>query len=79
VLRSAWVALGAGSVLSSQEVTRVAALVWRGSIYSLCRRVDWFDGEEPKSQVGYSNWEHLPFQLECSHNLGCVSTAIKWP
>lgn len=52
VLRSAaWVALGAGSVLSSQEVTRVAALVRQGSLYSPCRRLDWFDGEEPSDKL----------------------------
>lgn len=40
-----FVALGAGSVLSAQELTRVKALIFRGSFYSICRRVDWFDGQ----------------------------------
>jgi hypothetical protein len=49
LLRSAWVTLGAGSVVSAQEVTRTAALIRnKGPTYSLCRRVDWFDGEEPR-------------------------------
>lgn len=51
LLRSVWVALGAGSVLSAQEVTRAIALVRRQSLYSLCRRVDWFDGEEPRIKL----------------------------
>mmetsp|Transcript_5205 Transcript_5205/g.15151 ORF Transcript_5205/g.15151 Transcript_5205/m.15151 type:complete len:1022 (+) Transcript_5205:39-3104(+) len=40
------VALGAGSVLSAQELTRTIALIRRGSAYSICRRVDWFDGQK---------------------------------
>lgn len=51
LLRSVFVALGAGSVLSAQEVTRVQALVRRCSLYSLCRRVDWFDGQEPRIKL----------------------------
>ena len=43
---NAFVALGAGSVLSAQEFTRVVSLIRRRSIYSICRRVDWFDGQE---------------------------------
>ncbi|KAG7347361.1 glycosyl transferase family 2 protein [Nitzschia inconspicua] len=41
------VGLGAGSVLSSQEITRTISLLQRYSLYSLCRRVDWFDGQKP--------------------------------
>jgi len=41
-----FVALGAGSVLSAQELTRVTSLIRRGSFYSICRRVDWFDGQK---------------------------------
>jgi len=43
-----WVALGAGTVVSAQEATRVMALLWRFSLFSLCRRVDWNDGQQPK-------------------------------
>jgi glycosyltransferase involved in cell wall biosynthesis len=49
--KSVGVALGAGSILSSQEVTRLVALFFRGSAYSICRRVDWFDGEEPRIKL----------------------------
>ena len=49
--RSTWVALGAGSVLSAQEITRTVALLRRGSWYSLCRRVDWFDGQKELIQL----------------------------
>jgi hypothetical protein len=51
LFRTIWVALGAGTVLSAQEVTRTFALVRRRSLYSLCRRVDWFDGEEKGIQL----------------------------
>ena len=46
-----FVAFGAGTVLSSQEITRVHALVHRLSIYNICRRVDWFDGQEPRIKL----------------------------
>jgi glycosyltransferase involved in cell wall biosynthesis len=39
------VAYGAASILSAQEITRVVALIRRGSVYSLCRRIDWNDGQ----------------------------------
>jgi Glycosyl transferase family 2 len=45
--RSALVAIGAGSVLSAQETQRVVSLAKRFSLYSICRRVDWFDGQKP--------------------------------
>jgi glycosyltransferase involved in cell wall biosynthesis len=44
-LRSIFVAFGASSVISSQEITRLGALVWRLSAFSFCRRADWFDGQ----------------------------------
>lgn len=53
--RSLLVALGAGSVLSSQEVTRVGALLRRCSLYSLCRRVDWFDGQSRESSWTFNS------------------------
>ncbi|KAL3909830.1 MAG: hypothetical protein SGILL_007928, partial [Bacillariaceae sp.] len=46
-LRKIAVAIGAGSILSAQEATRTFCLIKRGSLYSLCRRVDWFDGQKP--------------------------------
>ena len=49
--RKLFVAFGAGSVLSAQEVTRVQAALHRFSLYSLCRRVDWFDGQEPRIRL----------------------------
>lgn len=45
------VAFGAGTVLSSQEITRVQAFIHRFSLYSICRRVDWFDGQEPRIKL----------------------------
>ncbi|KAL3924944.1 MAG: hypothetical protein SGILL_000734 [Bacillariaceae sp.] len=46
-LRKAAVAIGAGSILSAQEATRTWCMIQRGSVYSFCRRVDWFDGQKP--------------------------------
>jgi hypothetical protein len=45
--RSALVAIGAGTVLLAQETQRVVSLAKRCSLYSICRRVDWFDGQKP--------------------------------
>jgi hypothetical protein len=45
------VSLGAGTIISSQEITRVQAFIKRFSFYSICRRVDWFDGQEPRIKL----------------------------
>lgn len=42
---SAFLAVGAGTVVSSQEITRVFANLIRVRPYLLCRRMDWFDGQ----------------------------------
>lgn len=47
---SAWcravvVAIGAGTIMSAQEIQRVVSLLQRLSLFSICRRVDWFDGQ----------------------------------
>ena len=51
ILYQLFVALGAGTVLSSQEITRVNSIIQRFSLYSICRRVDWFDGQEPRIKL----------------------------
>ena len=43
--RTAVVAIGAGTILSSQEIQRVISLIQQCSLFSICRRVDWFDGQ----------------------------------
>ena len=43
--RTVVVAAGAGTIISSQEIQRVVSLVQRLSVFSICRRVDWFDGQ----------------------------------
>lgn len=48
---SAFVALGAGTVLSAQEITRCVAMVKRLSFGSFCRRVDWNDGQQPRFKL----------------------------
>lgn len=57
------VALGAGSVLSAQEVTRCMMAAIRGSFYSLCCRVDWFDGEEPRIKLDIQLQSFFRFAL----------------
>lgn len=75
IWRNLLVALGAGSILSSQEITRVAALVRRGSLYSLCRRVDWFDGEEPRIKLDIQ----LTSLVRLGLNVGLTAAIFAWP
>jgi len=42
------VAVGAGTVVSAQEATRLCAALYRLTPLALCRRVDWNDGQQPK-------------------------------
>lgn len=71
VFHTLFIALGAGTVLSAQEVTRVQALVNRASIFSLCRRVDWFDGQEPRIKLDIQFGSALRFALNvCITYLG---------
>jgi hypothetical protein len=44
-LRKIWVSFGAGTIISTQEIVRVWALIRRSSIHCLGRRMDWFDGQ----------------------------------
>jgi glycosyltransferase involved in cell wall biosynthesis len=69
-----WVAFGAGSVLSAQEITRVVALIHRGSIFSLCRRVDWFDGQEERIKLDIQLASFLRFGLHA----GLTWVAFCW-
>ena len=69
--RRCLVALGAGSVLSAQEATRTLCLVQRGSLYSICRRVDWFDGQKPTIKLDIQLGSVLRFALNtCITSLG---------
>ena len=43
--RTGIVAIGAGTIISSQEIQRVVSHILRFSLFSICRRVDWFDGQ----------------------------------
>jgi hypothetical protein len=45
--KKVWVAFGAGTIISSQEITRVTAHIYRGHLHCLCRRMDWNDGQNP--------------------------------
>ena len=69
LLHTVLVSLGAGSVLSSQEITRAVAIVVRKSHFSLCRRVDWFDGDEPRIK--------LDIQLTSAIRFG-VNLGLTW-
>jgi len=42
-----YVAVGAGTILSFQEATRLVAHFYRGHFHCICRRVDWNDGQDP--------------------------------
>ena len=46
-----WVAFGAGTILSFQEATRVAAHIRRGHLHCLCLRMDWNDGQNPRVKL----------------------------
>jgi len=50
-LYTLFVACGAGMVLSFQEVTRVAAHMYRGHWHCVCRRVDWYDGQDSRVKL----------------------------
>jgi LPS sulfotransferase NodH len=47
VLYQLFVACGAGTILSFQEATRLAAHIRRGNLHCICRRIDWNDGQDP--------------------------------
>jgi glycosyltransferase involved in cell wall biosynthesis len=42
-----FVACGAGTILTFQEATRLAAHIRRGNLHCICRRIDWNDGQDP--------------------------------
>ena len=65
LLRSLVVALGGAGVLSAQQVTRAVCLARRGSLYSLCRRVDWFDGEKPRIRLDIRLQSIFRFGVNC--------------
>lgn len=66
IFHSLFVALGAGTVLSAQEITRVNAIVQRCSLYSICRRVDWFDGQEPRIKLDIQFGSIIRFALNAA-------------
>ena len=59
--RVIWVAFGAGTIPSAQEMVRVFALVRRLSLYSLSRRVDWNDGQQPRFKLDVQFGSFLRF------------------
>ena len=58
-----FVACGAGTILSFQEVTRVAAHVSRGHFRCICSRVDWNDGQDPMVKLDTQLGSFLRFIL----------------
>jgi hypothetical protein len=68
------VAIGAGSIMSAQEVTRVIALVRRMSLYSLCRRMDWFDGLKPRIALDTKLGSFISFAT----HLGVTLLVFRW-
>ena len=63
ILHTLLVAFGAGTILSSQEITRVQALIKRLSVFSICRRVDWFDGQDPRIRLDIQLWGSIRFAI----------------
>jgi glycosyltransferase involved in cell wall biosynthesis len=76
IFYSLFVALGAGSILSAQEITRVKAIVQRFSLYSICRRVDWFDGQEPRIKLDIQFGSIIRFVLNVG--ITCVGFGSYW-
>ena len=58
-----FVAYGAGTILSFQEVTRVVAHVSRGHLHCIGRRVDWNDGQDPRIKLDTQLGSLLKFML----------------
>jgi hypothetical protein len=65
LLRSLVVALGASTVISSQEITRVYVIFKRTSFYSFSRRMDWFDGQARIEVLDYQIRSGIQFLLYC--------------
>ena len=79
ILHQLYVALGAGTVLSAQEMTRVNAVLQRFSLYSICRRVDWFDGQEPRIKLDIQFGSILRFVLNAGITcIGLGSYGQEW-
>lgn len=64
-LHAAAVALGASSVISAQELTRVWAMLRRTSPYSFSRRMDWFDGQTPTEVLDIQLRSGIMFAMYC--------------
>lgn len=64
-LRAVVVSIGAGTIISGQELWRVLALMWRFSVFSFCRRTDWFDGDAKTQVLDYQIRSLVQFLLHC--------------
>lgn len=64
--RSLIAALGASTVISSQEIVRVLAVLRRCSIFSFCRRMDWFDGQAVIQVIDYQIRGAFLFFVYCA-------------
>jgi glycosyltransferase involved in cell wall biosynthesis len=58
-----FLALGASTVISAQEITRALCVVKRGSFFSFARRMDWFDGHAAMEVLGQKLLSGLQFVL----------------
>ncbi len=61
--RSLLLALGASTVISSQEITRVGCIVKRCSLFCFGRRMDWFDGQAPTEVLDHQLRSGIKFIL----------------
>ena len=58
-----YVGLGAGTIISSQEITRVYCAMKRFSLFAFSRRMDWFDGQAPMEVFDYQLRSILHFLI----------------
>ena len=72
--RTVAVAMGAGTIISSQEIQRVLSIIQRCSLFSICRRVDWFDGQMATVQLDIQLTSILTFAF----NVAITWVAFQW-
>ena len=72
ILETTLVAVGAGTVLTAQEATRSWWMVRRATFFSsMCRRVDWFDGQRPAIKLDIQLNSMAQFVVNSAITWGC--------
>ena len=60
-----FLALGASTIISAQEITRALCVIKCGSFFSFARRMDWFDGQASMEVLDQKLRSALQFVLYC--------------